>query len=118
MADRMLMITWGTVARGQERRALDAFNEALGILGTRQQAGEIESFDVGLMQPNRDLDGYMIIKGSAEQIMALRESDDFRRNTVEASLCVDDLHHAEGFCDQGVADAMAMYVEAMEAATA
>ena len=118
MADRMLMITWGAVARGQEKRALECFNESLGILGRRQQAGEIESFDVALMQPNGALDGYMVVKGSAAQIMALRESDDFRRNTVQASLCVDDVRHIDGYCDQGVAEAMAMFTEAIEGVTA
>lgn len=115
MADRMLMITWGAVARGREQRALESFNEALGILGRRQQDGAIESFDVALMQPNSSLDGYIAVKGSAEQIVALRESDDFRRNSIEASLCVDDLRHIEGFCDQGVADSMAVYTEVLAA---
>ncbi len=114
MADRMLMITWGAVARGQERRALEVFNDALGILGRRQQAGEIESFDVALMEPNAQLDGYMIAKGSAEQILALRENDEFRRNTVAASLCVDDMRHVQGYCDGGVAEAMTMFTEAIE----
>lgn len=118
MADRMLMISWGTVARGQERRALEVFNEALGILGRRQQEGAIESFDVALMQPNADLDGFIAIKGDAQQILDLREDEEFRRNTVAATMCVDGMRHIEGYCDQGVAEAMAMFTEAIEAAPA
>lgn len=116
MADRMLMITWGEVARGQEARAVELFNEALGILGRWQQAGDLESFDVALMQPNASLDGFMTVKGTAAQIAALRDSDEFRRNTVAVTMCVDRIQHIEGYCNEGVAEAMAMYTEALEAA--
>jgi hypothetical protein len=113
MADRMLMVTWGTPARGLESRALEVFNEALGILGRAQQEGRIESFDVALLQPNAGMNGYIAIRGTADQIAAFRERDDFRRNTVDATMCVDEIRHVEGVCNQGVADQMAMYQEAI-----
>ncbi len=85
MADRLLMITWRDPVRGSEARALEVFNEALGILGRRQQEGAIESFDVALMDPNGLLDGFMAIRGTRAQIDALRADEEFRRNTVDAS---------------------------------
>ena len=33
MAERMLFIGWGQVARGREERALEVFNETLGLYG-------------------------------------------------------------------------------------
>jgi hypothetical protein len=114
MADRMLMIAWKHPARGSETRALEVFNEALGILGRKQQEGAIESFDVALMAPNEDLDGFITIKGSASQITSLRTDAEFLRNTVDATLCVDGIRHIEGWCDDGVAAQMGMYQEALE----
>ena len=86
MAERMLFIGWGAVARGSEERGLEAFNEALGLLGRRQQEGRIEGFDVVLLDPSGDLAGYVQVHGTQEQITALRRSEDFRRNTIDASL--------------------------------
>jgi hypothetical protein len=112
MADRLLMITWGEVARGLENRAVEVFNEALGICGRRQQEGKIERFEVALMEPNTFLAGFICCYGSAEQITALRADEEFRRNTFDASLCVDQICHTEGVCNEGIAREMAMYQEA------
>ena len=115
MADRLLMITWKDPARGAETRAIEVFNEAIAILGRRQQEGRIENFDVALMDPNETLGGYLAIRGTREQISALRADDEFRRNTIEATLCVDGICHIEGSCNEGVAADMALYEQAVSA---
>ena len=113
MADSVLMVAWGTPVRGMEARGLEVFNEALGILGRRQQEGRIEGFDVVLLMPNGNLAGYITVKGSAEQISELRLDDEWMRNTIDASLIVDNLMHVEGFTNEGVARQMGMYQEAI-----
>jgi hypothetical protein len=113
MADRMLMMAWKHPVRGSEARALEVFNEALGLLGRKQQAGAIESFDVCLMAPNTDIDGFIVVKGSSEQITALRNDEEFTRNTIDATLAVDGINHIEGWCNEGVAAQMGMYQEAL-----
>jgi hypothetical protein len=112
MADRMLFIGWGAVARGSEERAVEVFNEALGLLGRREQEGRIEGFDVHLMEPNSDLGGYIEIHGTAEQLMLLRGDEEFRRNMVDSALIVDGLRHIEGFSNEGVAREMALFTDA------
>src|SRR2546421_9040790 len=101
MADRMLFIGWGNPVRGAEERALESFNDALGLLGRMQQYGRIESFDVCLLAPNAELGGYITVRGSGEQINALREDGEFQRNTVNASLSVENIRHIEGFTNEG-----------------
>ncbi len=113
MADRVLFIGWGSPVRGSEERGLEVFNEALGLLGRMQQDGRVEGFDVALLEPNGDLNGYVAIRGSAEQIADVRADEEFRRNTLDASLIVDKLRHVEGFTNEGVAREMAMYQEAI-----
>ena len=73
MADRVLFIGWGAAVRGMEARGLEVFNEALGLLGRMQQDGRIEGFDVVLLEPNGGMNGYVTVKGTAEQITAMRE---------------------------------------------
>jgi hypothetical protein len=113
MADRMLFISWGTPVRGLEERGLDVFNEAIGLLGRMQQEGRIESFDVALLAPNADLNGYIAVHGSAAQIDALRQDEEFLRNTVDAMMIVDGLRHIEGYANEGVARQMGIYRDAI-----
>lgn len=113
MADRVLFISWGQVVRGAEERSLEVFNEALGILGRAQQDGRIERFDVVLLGPNTELDGFIQVFGTTEQLIALQASDEFERNTVDAQLCVDAISHVMGYCNDGVARMMGIYQEAV-----
>ena len=113
MADRVLFIGWGIPVRGAEHRALEAFNDALGLLGRMQQDGRIESFDVALLQPNGDLGGFVVARGTADQIAALRADDEFVRNTINSQLSVERIRHYEGWANEGVAAQMALYQEAV-----
>lgn len=113
MADRVLFISWGAAVRGAEERGLEVFNEALGMLGRMQQDGRIDGFDVCLLEPNGELNGFVLVRGSADQINALREDDEFRRSTADATLIVDRFRHIEGYTNEGVARQMAIYQEAV-----
>ena len=113
MADRLLLLTWGTSVRGREQRGLEVFNEALGYYGRLQQEGRIESFDVALLSPNGSQAGYMELRGTAAQLAAVREDEAFRRLLVDAAMIVDDLRVVDGFCNEGIAEAMGIYQEAI-----
>lgn len=111
MADRVLFIGWKTPVRGREERGLEVFNESIGLYGRMQQEGRIEEFNVVLLDPSGDLNGYIELHGSAEQLSAARESEDFRRTLVDASLIVDGLRIIDGFANDGIARQMALYQE-------
>lgn len=113
MADRVLFISWGAAVRGAEERGLEVFNEALGMLGRMQQDGRIDGFDVCLLEPNGELNGFVLVRGSADQINTLREDNEFRRSTADATLIVDRFRHIEGYTNEGVARQMAIYQEAV-----
>jgi hypothetical protein len=113
MADRMLFIGWGTPVRGREEHGLEVFNEAIGLYGQMQQKGRIEKFDVVLLGPNAGLNGYIELYGSAEQLAAVRESEDYRRTLANASLVVDDLRQIDGFTNEAIAQQMALYQESI-----
>jgi hypothetical protein len=113
MADRVIFISWGQVVRGREELALENFNETMGLYGQMQQDGRIEGFDVALLNPSSGMDGYIEIKGSAEQLAALKEAEDYQAALAGASLIVDDLKVADGFTNEGIAPQMAIYTEAV-----
>jgi hypothetical protein len=96
-----------------EERGLEVFNEAIGLFGRMQQDGRIESFDVAVFEPNGELNGYVAIHGSAAQIDAVRQDEEFVRNTADAALIVDGLRHIVGHTNEGVARQMEIYREAI-----
>ena len=112
MADAGLFIGWGQVVRGREDRALDVFNETIELYGQMQADDRIESFEVCLLQPHGgELGGFELIRGSEEQIDALRRSEDFERINTKASLIVDDLGTVDMLIGDGLGRAMAIYQE-------
>jgi hypothetical protein len=114
MADRLLFVSWGATVRGREERALEVFNAALAFYGRCQNEGLIESFDVVLLRPSgTSVDGYIQVHGSAEQLAALRENREFMRNIVDAQLIVDDVAVVDGFANQGVAEQITLFQEAI-----
>ena len=113
MADHVLFVSWGNPVRGAEERALEAFNDTLGLYGRMQQEGRIERFDVLLFEPNGGLGGCIQVYGSAEQIAGVRVDEEFHRSVITAALVVDDLRLIEGYANEGVARQMALYQEAV-----
>ena len=113
MSDRMLFIGWGAPVRGREERSLEVFNDTVGLYGRMQQEGRIERFDVVLLGANPGLGGYIEVHGTADQLAAVQESDDFRRSLVEASLIVDDLRLVAGVTNEGIAQNMALFQESV-----
>ena len=116
MADAGLFIGWGQVVRGREDRALDVFNETLELYGQMQSDGRIEDFEVALLEPHGgELAGYVLLRGSDEQIDAVRHDDDFRRLMQRADFIIDGLGIVPALIGNGLAQGIAMYQEEMAA---
>jgi hypothetical protein len=113
MADQVLVISWGAPVRGREERSIEVFNDAVGLSGRMQQDGRIEKFDIVLLDPNGELGGYLELHGSGEQLAAVREDEEFQRNTADASLIVEGLRHTMGYTNEGIARQMAIYQDAI-----
>lgn len=114
MADRLLFVSWGATVYGREHRALEVFNAAIAFYGRCQHEGLIESFDVVLLSPSGTrVNGYIQVHGSADQLAALRENREFMRQILDAQLIVEDVVVVDGFANQGVAEQITLYQEAI-----
>ena len=114
MADRALFVGFGEPVRGREERAVEVFNDWVGMLGRMQGEGRIESMDVCLLDAHGgDLGGYFMIHGSDAQCAALRSDDEFRRRVVDATLIVDNFGVIGAAVGEGVAREMGTYTEAL-----
>ena len=90
MADAGLFIGFGQPVRGRESQAIELFNEAVGWYGRLQEEGEIESFEPVFLEPHGgDLGGFILIRGDAEKLAALRVSEEFTQLAIRTSLIVE-----------------------------
>jgi hypothetical protein len=114
MADAGLFIGWGAPVRGREAKGLEVFNEAVGWYGSQQESGAIESFEVVLLQPHGgDLYGFFLVRGSEDQMSALRQSEEFQRLHTRADLIVERLGIVDAVVGEGLAQSIGMYQEAV-----
>ena len=90
MADAGLFVGFGSSVRGRESQAVELFNEVLAYYGRLQEDGEIESFEPVFLEPHGgDLGGFILIRGEAEKLAALRVSEEFTQFSIRAGLIVD-----------------------------
>jgi hypothetical protein len=117
MADAGLFIGWGEVVRGREERALEVFNETLEYYGHLQSDGRLEDFEVALLDPHGgELQGYAMLRGSEDQIDAVRRDEDFQRLMARAALVVDDLGVIGASIGEGLGRSIAIYQDQLAVA--
>ena len=114
MADAGLFIGWGAPVRGREERGLDVFAEALALEASLQEEGAIESFEVVLLAPHGGgLAGFVLARGSREQIAAVRQREDVERLNTRAALIVEEFGVIDAYLGEGVASQIETYREAV-----
>lgn len=92
MADAAILIRWNRVVPGREQQALSLFGQSLEYYGTLQSEGAIESFEPMLLEPTgSDLNGVIVLRGSAEKLSAIKRDERFVDITMRAA------HLCEGF---------------------
>ena len=115
MADRGVFIGFGQPVRGREERAVEVFNEFVGMLGRMQAEGRIETMDVTLLDAHGgDLGGFFMVHGSEEQCSALIMDEEFRRAVTDALLIVENLGVVGAMTGAGVAEQMTIFSEALQ----
>lgn len=115
MADAGLFIGWGAPVRGRETKGLDVFNEALAYQARAQEEGRTEGFEVALLGPHGGgLAGFILVRGSEEQMATLRADEEFQRINTRASLIIDELGVVDAALGEGIAEQIGTYREAID----
>ena len=90
MADSAIFIGWGEPIRGREQVSATVFGEAVELWGRFQAEGAIEDWEAYFLEPHGgDLNGFILIRGEAEKLAALRVSEEFTQFSLRATLIVD-----------------------------
>jgi hypothetical protein len=115
MADRAVFVGFGQPVRGREERAVEVFNEFVGMFGRMQADGRIEDMDVALLRSHGgDLNGFFMVHGSVEQCSALQMDEEFERAIADAVLIVENFGVVPAVTGVGVAEQMTLYTEAVQ----
>jgi hypothetical protein len=110
MAEAALFIGWGDMVDGREKRALELFNKSLDYLRNRQEEGRIDRFDVAVLPRNdRDLRGFILVRGTAEQIDSLSDDAEFQQLFNDVQVVVDGVGFIEAFVDEALVRTMHQY---------
>ena len=113
MAEAGLFVGWGAPVRGRELAGLGVFQEAIAYWGDQQGAGAIESFDVVILEPHGgDLAGFFLVRGSAEQIAAIRATEEYMRLITRAGMVVEGVGSVGAFLGDGLGPAVERYQSA------
>jgi hypothetical protein len=116
MADAGLFIGWGEVARGREAEAVELFNEYIAYYTRLQEEGEIESFEPVFLEPHGgDLIGFVLVRGDAEKLAAVRVSDEFTQFSLRAGLVVNNFGVVGADLAERLQRQMAFYTEQIAA---
>jgi hypothetical protein len=87
MADIAVFIVSDRVRQGRERRALRVFAASREYFEGLEKEKAIENFEVGVAGPAApaDIGAFWVVRGTEDQLRAVRESKEFRRLMVRAS---------------------------------
>lgn len=114
MADAGIFIGWGAPVRGREAKGLEIFTEAMEYWRGRQVENDIESFEAAVLDPHGgDLYGFILVRGTEQQLSDLRSREDFERLNVRAGMTVERLGIVSASLGDNLAGALDLYAEAV-----
>jgi hypothetical protein len=110
-----VLISWGNIVRGREKMALDVFGKAISYADELAKEGKIASHQEYLAL-NGDLGrraGFMIVEGDLDQLRALDNDTQWRKNLFAGSSVVDGMtiQTFAGGNDQSLQEQLGLGVE-------
>jgi hypothetical protein len=112
MADAAILIRWDRPKTGREQQALALFGSSLEYYGTLQSEGTIESFEPVMLSPGSgDLNGFILIRGSAEKLAALKRADGFVERMIQGQYLIAGFGVVDGYIGGNLQSRMAKYAQ-------
>ena len=115
MAEAALCTVFGQPVPGREKQALKVYADTVEFWGRLQKEGKIERFDIAVLTPTGgDLNGFILTRGSAANLDAIRRTKEYRQLLQRVQLVVQHLRTCDAFVDEGLAEVMTQYQEVVE----
>jgi len=89
MSDFGLFVGFGPPIDGRETQATQVFGEAVAYYTRLQQQGDIERFEVALLEAHGgDLNGFILLRGDPVKLAMARASEEWARLVIRANFVV------------------------------
>jgi len=110
MANRVLFVGWNQVVVGREKQAMQLFQKCLEYYTKQKKEGTIESFEPVLLDPHGgDLNGFWLLKGSAQKFAEIRQDSAFLDLAMEAEYCMEGFGMVDGSIGEGLTNALSRW---------
>jgi hypothetical protein len=110
MADRVLFIGWNRPVIGREKQANQLFQKVMKYNAKLQADGRIESFEpVILSAHGGDLNGFILLKGSAQKLAEIREDNAFVDLVIEGGYCLEGYGIVAGYTGEGLTNVLSRW---------
>jgi len=87
-----LLISWGEIYPGREEQAMGLFSEVVAYDGKLQEEGRIHGFEPFVLGAHGGgLRGFIIVRGTPEQITTVRHEDEFLAYVIRAEMLMKDV---------------------------
>jgi len=109
-ADTVLFFGWNRPLPGREKNCIELFQTAIKFYSVLAEARKIDSFEpVMLGAHGGDLNGFILIRGSREQLDKLHVSDEFQNLVTQVNVNASGVGVVYGWVGEGIKNAMARF---------
>ena len=115
MSKGVIFFGWNRSVSGREQISLEHFQEFTKYAGGLQASGAIASFETILLTNHGgDLNGFFLLRGSREQLMALKATEEWQMHVTRGGYHLEGVGVVDGVTDEGVMDWMRNYNSVLE----
>jgi hypothetical protein len=111
MLDSGLLISWGEVYPGRTQQVVRLFSDVVAYHDKLLKEGRISGFEPCVLGTHggglRGLTGFMIVRGTPNQIISVRHDDEFLANVLRAEMLIKDVGVDQLFLGEAVRHMMA-----------
>ncbi len=105
-----LLISWGEIYPGREEQALHLFSEVVAYNGKLLEEGRISGFEPFVLGAHGGgLRGFMILRGTPEQITTVRHYDQFLAYVLRAEMLMKDVGVGELYFGDALGHVMELF---------
>ena len=110
MADRVLFIGWNRAVVGREKQAMQLFQKYMEYFTKLKKEGRIESYEPVLLSAHGgDLNGFWLLKGSAQKFAEIRQDSAFGDLIIEAGYCLEGFGVVLGYIGEDLTNLLSRF---------
>ena len=118
MKDAGVFIGWGPSLPGRERKSVELFLETMRYFMSLVAEGRLISVEPVFLEPHGgDLEGFIFIRGEADEINRLRTEEEVRRLMVKAGVILQSLRVVGAITGSGLNQHLQWYLQAIRQAS-